>query len=152
VDERERVLVTLAGMRALMGIVWLSLLFGKLPPHFGRHDRDGLMHTLELARQHAVVGPLRDLVHRLVIPHFTLFGWIIFLLELITGILLLAGFHTRFGAWLGLTLSVVIVLFLGPAPHSWRFGLVLLVAWHVVLLATPCARRLSFDDRLGRDP
>ena len=99
-DERERVLLTLAGMRALMGIVWLSLLFGKFPPGFGRHTRDGLMHTFRLAEQHAAIGPLRDLVRRLVIPHFTLFGWIVFLVELVIGILLLAGFYTRIAAWI----------------------------------------------------
>jgi uncharacterized membrane protein YphA (DoxX/SURF4 family) len=152
VDERERVLLTLAGMRALMGIVWLSLLVSKLPPDFGRHDRDGLMHTFQLARQHALIGPLRDLMHRLVIPHFTFFGWLVFLVELAAGSLLVAGFHTRVGAWIGLGAALVMVVFLGPTPHTWSFALVLLVAWHVVLLATPCARRLSFDDRLGRDP
>ena len=125
-DERERVLLTLAGMRALMGIVWLSLLLGKLPPDFGRHDRDGLMHTF--------------------------FGYVIVLVELVAGVLLLTGFSTRLGAWLGLSLAILMVIFLGPAPHTWRFALVLFVAWHVVLLATPCARRLSLDDRLGRDP
>ena len=46
------------------------------------------MHTFELARRHAATGPLRDLVHRLVIPHFTLFAWITFLLELLAGLLL----------------------------------------------------------------
>jgi uncharacterized membrane protein YphA (DoxX/SURF4 family) len=152
VDERERVLLTLAGMRALMGIVWLSLLLGKLPPDFGRHDSDGLMHTFQLAEQHALIGPLRDLMQHLVIPHFTFFAWLVFLVELTAGILLLAGFHTRVGAWTGLGASLVMVVFLGPTPHTWSFALVLLVAWHVVLLATPCARRLSFDDRLGRDP
>jgi uncharacterized membrane protein YphA (DoxX/SURF4 family) len=152
VDERERVLLTLAGMRALMGVLWISLLFGKLPPDFGRHDRDGLMHTFRLAEQHALIGPLRDLVRRLVIPHFTFFGWLVFLVELTAGVLLVAGFHTRVGAWIGLGASLVMVVFLGPTPHTWGFALALLVAWHVVLLATPCARRLSFDDRLGRDP
>jgi uncharacterized membrane protein YphA (DoxX/SURF4 family) len=152
VDERERVLLTLAGMRALMGLVWLSLLFGKFPPHFGRHDRDGLMHTFRLAEQHAAIGPLRDLVRRLVIPHFTVFGWIVFLVELAIGILLLTGYYTRVGVWIGLIASLVMVVFLGHTPHTWRFALVLFVAWHVVLVATPCARRLSLDDRLGRDP
>jgi uncharacterized membrane protein YphA (DoxX/SURF4 family) len=152
VDERERVLVTLAGMRALMGIVWLSLLFSKLPPHFGRHDRDGLMHTFQLAREHAVIGPLGDLVHRLVIPHFTFFGYLTFIVELTAGLLLLTGYYTRIGAWIGLGVSLVMVLFLWHAPRSWGFALVLLVAWHAVLLLTPCARRLSLDDRLGRDP
>jgi uncharacterized membrane protein YphA (DoxX/SURF4 family) len=152
VDERERVLVTLAGMRALMGIVWLSFLVGKLPPHFGGNSRDGLRHTFELARQYALTGPLRGIVHRLVLPHFTRFAWIVVLFELVVGLLLLTGFHTRIGAWLGLLLAIVTTLFLGNAPHTWRFALVLLIAWHVVLLATPCARRLSLDDRLGRDP
>jgi uncharacterized membrane protein YphA (DoxX/SURF4 family) len=142
------VLLTLAGMRALIGVFWLSMLLGKPPPHFGRHANDGLMHTFELARQHAAIGPLRDLVRRLVIPHFTLFGWLTFVLELVVGLLLLTGFYTRIGAWLGLALSLVMVVFLG-APHAF---LALLVAWHLVLLATPCARRLSLDDRLGRDP
>ena len=41
--------MTLAGMRALMGGIWLLLLAGKLPPHFGRSDRNGLMHTFQLA-------------------------------------------------------------------------------------------------------
>jgi uncharacterized membrane protein YphA (DoxX/SURF4 family) len=91
-------------------------------------------------------------VHRLVIPHFTLFAWLTFLFGLLVGLLLLTGFCTRIGAWLGLALALAIVLFLGDAPHTWRFALVLLVAWHVVLLATPSARRLSLDDRLGRDP
>jgi uncharacterized membrane protein YphA (DoxX/SURF4 family) len=144
--------VTLAGMRLLMGIVWLTLLLGKLPPHFGRHGRNGLMHTFELARRHAVTGPLRGLVHRLVIPHFTLFAWVTFALELLTALLLVTGFYTRIGAWLGLTLALLTAVFLGNAPHSWRFALVLFVAWHAVLLLTPCARRLSLDDRLGRDP
>ena len=151
-DERERVLLTLAGMRALMGLLWISQLFAKLPPGFGRHDRDGLMHTFQLAEHHAVIGPLRDLVRRLVIPHFTFFGWLVFLVELTAGVLLLAGFHTRVGAFIGLGVALVMVVFLGPTPHTWSFALILLVAWHVVLLATPCARRLSFDDRLGRDP
>ena len=82
-------------MRALMGLVWLSLLFGKPPPDFGRHTNDGLMHTLELAQRYAAVGPLRDLVRRLVIPHFTFFGWLIFFAELLAGLLLLTGFYTR---------------------------------------------------------
>jgi uncharacterized membrane protein YphA (DoxX/SURF4 family) len=110
------------------------------------------MHTFRLAEQHAAIGPLRDLVRRLVIPHFTFFGWVVFLVELTAGVLLLTGYHTRIGAWIGLGASLVMVVFLGPAPHTWRFALVLFVAWHVVLLATPSARRLSLDDRLGRDP
>jgi uncharacterized membrane protein YphA (DoxX/SURF4 family) len=152
VDERERVLVTLAGMRILMGVLWLALLLRAMPPSFGRHHDDGLLHTFRLAEQHAAIGPLRDLVRHLVIPHFTVFGWIVFVLELAAGISLLVGLYTRAGAWIGLSLAILFSVFVGRSPHEWRLGLVLFVAWHVVLLATPCARRLSLDDALGRDP
>jgi thiosulfate dehydrogenase [quinone] large subunit len=152
VDERERVLVTLAAMRALMGVIWLSHLIWKLPPSFGRHRGSGLMSSFTFAEQYAVIGPLRDLVRDEVIPHFTLFGYIVFAVEATAGILLLIGLFTRVGAAFGLAQAIVISLFVGGAPHEWRFGLVLFIAWHVVLLATPCARRLSLDDRLGRDP
>jgi uncharacterized membrane protein YphA (DoxX/SURF4 family) len=152
VDERERVLVTLAAMRVLMGILWLSHLVWKLPPNFGRHRSNGLMHSFMFAERYAVIGPLRDLVRDEVIPHFTLFGSIVFVVEVTAGISLLAGFYTRVGASLGLAQAIAISLFVGGAPHEWRFGLVLFIAWHIVLLTTPCARRFSLDDRLGRDP
>jgi uncharacterized membrane protein YphA (DoxX/SURF4 family) len=152
VDERERVLVTLAAMRILMGILWLSNLIWKLPPSFGRHRSDGLMHSFLWAERYAVIGPLRDLVRDEVIPHFTVFGYIVFVVEALAGISLLLGFYTRVGASIGLAQAIVIAVFVGGAPHAWRFGLVLLIAWNIVLLATPCARRLSLDDRLGRDP
>lgn len=151
-DERERVLVTLAGMRILMGAVWIALLLRSMPPSFGRHRDEGLMHTFRLAEQHAAVGPLRDLVHHVVIPHLTVFGWIVFLAEATAGISLLVGLFTRVGAWVGLGLAILFSIFVGRAPHEWRLGLLLFVAWHVVLLATPCARRISLDDGLGRDP
>jgi uncharacterized membrane protein YphA (DoxX/SURF4 family) len=139
-------------MRILMGVVWLALLLRAMPPHFGKHRSDGLLHIFRLAEQHAAVGPLRDLVRHAVIPHFTIFGWIVFLVEAAAGVSLLVGFYTRVGAWIGLGLAVLFSLFLGRAPHEWRIGLLLFVAWHVVLLATPCARRISLDDALGRDP
>ncbi len=94
--------MTLAGMRLLMGIVWLSLL---------ARQAAAALRAARTRRAHAHVrarapsrrdGPLRGLVHRLVIPHFTLFAWIIFVLELLTGLLLVTGFYTRIGAWLGL--------------------------------------------------
>ena len=77
-DERERVLVTLAAMRVLMGILWLSHLIWKLPPDFGRHRSNGLMHSFLWAERYAVIGPLRDLVRDEVIPHYTEFGYIVF--------------------------------------------------------------------------
>ena len=77
-----------AGLRIFVGVVWIANLSWKLPPDFGRHDARGLLYSFELAHRWALVGPLRDLVGSVVIPHFTLFGWLVFGIELIAGVLL----------------------------------------------------------------
>ena len=41
--------------------------------------------------------PLRRFMAHVVIPHFTLFGWQVFLVEAVAGVLLLLGWHTRIG-------------------------------------------------------
>ena len=69
-----------------------------------------------------IVGPLRHLVGSVVIPHFTLFGWLVFAIELIAGVLLLLGLMTRLGALLGTAQSVAIIVLVGRAPSEWFWG------------------------------
>ncbi len=52
-DERERVLLTLAGVRAFMGVFWLVNLLWKLPTDFGEGEYWGLPRTLDIAQGHA---------------------------------------------------------------------------------------------------
>ena len=51
-----------------------------------------------------------------VIPHFTLFGWQVFLVEAIAGVLLLLGWHTRIGAVIGLLQAIAITVLTVRAP------------------------------------
>jgi thiosulfate dehydrogenase [quinone] large subunit len=97
-----------------------------------------------------VIGPLRDLVSDVVIPHFTLFGWLVFRVELVAGVLLLLGLWTRIGALVGLVQSIAITLLVVAAPGEWVWTYVMLVASGLVVLVTPSGRRLSLDARRGK--
>jgi uncharacterized membrane protein YphA (DoxX/SURF4 family) len=133
-----------------MGVLWLSNLSWKLPPGFGRHDPRGLMYSFQQAEHHAISEPLRRLVADTVIPHFTLFGWIVFVIELVAGVLLLLGWHTRVGALVGLAQSIAITVLTIRAPNEWAWGYALFVAVSLMLALVPSNARLSLDRWQGR--
>ncbi len=151
-DERERVLLSLAGVRAFMGVFWLVNLLWRLPTDFGKGNYRGLPRTLELAKAHAFTPPLRSLVDNVLIPHTTVLGWLLFALGLITGLSLLVGLLTRLGAVLGLLQAIAITLLIANAPGEWLYGYLMLILLSALLLLLPVSRRMSLDDALGRDP
>jgi uncharacterized membrane protein YphA (DoxX/SURF4 family) len=150
VRVRDRSALGLAGLRVLMGALWLSNLTWKLPPDFGRDQPRGLMYSFHQAEQHAVGEPLRRLMSDVVIPHFTLFGWAVFLVEAVAGVLLLLGWHTRVGAVVGLFQAIAITVLTVRAPDEWFWGYALFVAVSLVLALVPCNTRLSVDRLQGR--
>ena len=143
--ELSRILYALAGLRILLGVLWLANLSWKLPPDFGKDDPEGLLYNFQLAKEYAVVAPLRDIADSLLIPHFTAFGWLVFLVELAAGVLLLLGLWTRIGAALGLLQAIAITLLVVRAPDEWVWTYVMFVAISAVVLATPAGSRLSLD-------
>jgi hypothetical protein len=151
-DERERVLLTLAGVRVFMGVFWLVNLLWRLPTDFGGGDYWGVPHILETARHHGISPPVRCLVVHVLAPHMTAVGWVVFIAGLLTGLSLVFGIVTRLGAALGLLQAIVLTLFLGNAPGEWLYGYFMLVLLSSLLLLLPVSRRLRLDDALGRDP
>ena len=146
----ERAALALAGLRIFMGILWLANLSWKLPPDFGRDEPRGLLYAFRQAEHHAVVEPLRHLVRSVVIPHFTLFGSLVFSVELAAGCLLLLGLFTRVGALIGTAQSVTIAALVVRAPNEWFWGYAMFVLLNLLPLAAPSNARLSLDHRLGR--
>jgi thiosulfate dehydrogenase (quinone) large subunit len=146
--EGERTLLVLAGARIFLGVLWLANLAWKLPPDFGRDDPEGLLYNFELAAEHAVGAPLRTLANDVLIPHFTLFGWVVFLVELAIGLSLLLGLWTRVGALLGVGQAIAITLLVVRAPDEWIWTYLLLIAMSLVVALTPSGARLSVDTRL----
>ena len=151
-DERERVLLTLAGVRVFMGVFWLVNLLWKLPTDFGKGEYWGLPRTLEVARTHAFSPPVRRLVDDVLIPHLSIVGWLVFFLGLITGLSLVFGLLTRLGAFLGLLQAIAITALVANAPGEWLYGYLMLILLSGLLLVLPVSRRMSLDDALGRDP
>jgi len=148
--EAGRVLYALAGLRILLGVLWLANLSWKLPPDFGKNDPEGLLYNFRRAEHYAVIGPLRDIAREVLIPHFTLFGWLVFLAELAAGVLLLLGLWTRVGALIGLVQSIAITLLVVDAPNEWVWTYVMFIAIGIVVLVTPSGSRLSLDARRRR--
>ena len=137
-------------LRVFMGVLWLVNLSWKLPPDFGRNEPRGLLYSFRQAEQYAVAEPLRRLVADVVIPHFSIFGWQVFLVEAVAGTLLLLGWHTRIGAVIGLLQSIAITALTVRAPNQWSWGFALFVGVSLLLVLVPANLRLSLDRRQGR--
>jgi hypothetical protein len=151
-DERERVLLSLAGVRVFMGVFWLVNLLWRLPTGFGAGNYWGLPRTFEVARRYALTPVLRKLVSDVLAPHLTIVGWALFIIGLLTGLSLVFGLLTKLGAALGLLQALALTGLLSNAPGEWLYGYLMLVLLSSLLLLLPVSRRLSLDDALGRDP
>ena len=139
----------IAAARAIIGVLWLFSLRWKLPPDFMPAEGRGLMDWLELEVAHAAFPLYGLFVEQVVLPNFTLFAWLIFLTELAVGVSLLTGAFTRFGALLGLSLSLNLGIGLLEVPGEWPWSYAMLAMWHGVFLVTGAGRVWGLDG-LGR--
>ena len=64
--------ISLAVLRILAGLLWLSQVWWKVPPDFGENRRTGLWFWTHLAVDHPVFPPYSWLVQHLVLPRFQL--------------------------------------------------------------------------------
>lgn len=136
--------------RMLIGVLWLFSLRWKLPPDFVPAAGKGLMDWLQLEVQHPAFGFYADFVAKVVIPNFTLFAWLIFLAELLTGLSLLTGTLTRLGAALGLLMALNLGVGLLEVPGEWPWSYVMLAMWQGIFLVVGAGRLWGVDAWLRR--
>ena len=136
--------------RTLIGLLWLGSLRWKLPPDFAPATGRGLMDWLQLEVQHAAFGFYGDFVASVVIPNFGLFAWLVFLGELLVGLLLVTGAWTRLAAALGLLMALNLGVGLLGVPGEWPWSYIMLAMWHFVFLVTAAGRVLGLDAVLRR--
>lgn len=135
-----------ASARIVIGILWLYSLRWKLPPSFvPPADLRGLQDWLQLEVQHPAFDVYANFVHSVVLPNFTLFAWLIFLAELVVGLSLLLGFQVRWGALLGLLLSLNLLIGLLEVPGEWPWSYIMLAMWHGVFMVTGAGMVLGLD-------
>ncbi|MGD8623835.1 MAG: DoxX family membrane protein [Anaerolineae bacterium] len=148
--ERRASLWPIALSRVFIGLLWLGTLRWKLPPDFAPATGRGLLDWLYLEAQHPAFQFYGDLVQSVVIPNFTFFAWIIFLSELIVGLLLLTGTWTRLAGALGFVMSVNLGVGLLEVPGEWPWSYIMMAMWHGVFVVTAAGRVLGGDAWLRR--
>ena len=131
--------------RMLMGVLWLFSLRWKLPPDFDGGSERGLNEWLELEVEHAAVGLYGTIIEDLVLPNFTLFAWMLFVVELIVGLSLLTGTLTKAGALIGTALSVNLTIGLAEVPGEWPWSYAMMAMWHGTLFVAGAGRLWGVD-------
>ena len=133
------------GLRVLMGAMWWQQTLWKIPPNF-----DGLKFWMQQEADHAAIALQGTLVRDIVLPNLTVFGPLVYLVELIIGVTLLLGLFSRAGALLGLLMGLNLWLGLYSADGEWPWTymfLVMIQAWFVI---DPPGRVLGADVLLRR--
>jgi uncharacterized membrane protein YphA (DoxX/SURF4 family) len=141
-DPGQRVprAVGIWGLRVLMGTMWWQQTLWKIPPHF-----DGLQYWMHQEAEHAAIPLQARLVRDIVLPNLSLFGPLVYLVELTIGVSLLLGLFSRAGAVLGLLMGLNLWLGLYSAEGEWPWTymfLVMIQAWFAI---DPPGRALGVD-------
>jgi thiosulfate dehydrogenase (quinone) large subunit len=139
---------TLAAVRIVMGVLWLTNAGWKTPPDFGRSAGRGLYRFTSFAVEHEVFAPFAFVVREVVLPNFTVFGWATLLLEAALGAFLLLGLATRLWALIGAGMAAVITLSTLNAPGEWNWGYYMMIAIHLALFASASGRFGGLDGLL----
>lgn len=135
-------------IRILVGGYWLWEQHWKLPPTFGRNQPRGLMYSFQQGIEHPTVPLYKTFLSDVVVPHFTLFGWLIFLLEVSIGLSLVLGLFKRLGATLGVLQAVNLLVAQASTPEGPWIYLGILAA-NLFVLLTPSDAAWSVDNHLG---
>lgn len=137
--------IAAVGLRLLAGLLWLYNVSWKRAPDFGQDNDTGLYHFTALAVSDPVFPPYSWVVENLVLPNFTLFGWVVLAAETTLAVLLLSGAFVRLAAALGVAQSVAIGLSVALAPNEWPWAYAMMVGIHLMLLFSAAGRYLSVD-------
>ncbi len=131
------------GLRVLMGTMWWQQTLWKIPPNFS-----GLKYWMEQEADHAAIVLQGELVRMIVLPKLTLFGPLVYLVELVIGVTLLLGLFSRAGALLGLLMGLNLWLGLYSAPGEWPWTYMFLIIIQAIFVIDPPGRSLGADSLL----
>jgi len=135
----------LAGLRILVGLLWLYNVSWKRPPDFGESSGNGLYGFTKDAVDNPVFPPYSWVVENAVLPNFTVFGWVVLFVETALAVLLLTGTLVRIAALVGVGQSLAIALSVAGTPGEWPWAYWMMIGIHIVLLLTASGRVLAVD-------
>jgi thiosulfate dehydrogenase [quinone] large subunit len=137
--------------RMLFGLLWLDLGFQKAPWIITEGHRFGWLHGFVLKEiDHPTFGLYKGFLEGIVLPNFTLFGYLTFFTEIALGLSLLLGLFTVVGGIGGALWQLNIALGAYSVPGEWYWLWVLLIFPHLVFAHARAGRVLGIDQVLAR--
>jgi thiosulfate dehydrogenase [quinone] large subunit len=133
------------------GLLYLHMAFQKAPWVVSEGHRFGWLHGwIEKEIEHPTFGLYQAFLERIVLPNFTLFGFLSFLTEVALGLSLLLGLFTVLGGFGGALWMLNIALGSFSVPGEWPWVWFLQIAPQVVFAHTRAGRVLGLDQVLHR--
>ena len=140
----------LALVRILYGVLWWQQSKWKVPSDdFGRKSGGGLWYWVQQEIQHPTVLAYRDFLVNVMIPNWTLFGWMTLVTETFIGATLILGLFTRLGSLVAIGMALNITVGILSVPHEWVWTYAMLVALPVLFLLTGAGRSVGLDSLLA---
>jgi uncharacterized membrane protein YphA (DoxX/SURF4 family) len=132
--------------RLLYGVLWWQQSGWKVPSDdFGRKSGGGLWYWVQQEIQHPTVTAYKDFLVNVMIPHWTLFGWITLVTETFIAVTLILGLFTRLGSLVALGMAANITIGILNVPHEWGWTYTMLIMLPVLFLLTGAGRRFGVD-------
>jgi hypothetical protein len=101
--------------RIAMGVMWFEQARWKQPwDNYG-----GLRYWLQKSAEHPTFDWYKSFLESLVLPNYNLFGFQIWLVELLIAVLLFFGLFGRLGGLLGGLMSINLLIAMSKVPGEW---------------------------------
>ena len=143
---------TLLGLvRIAIGGMWFQQTQWKPPPNFGCQadpaavPNSGLCDWVGKEIAQPKFAWYRDFLVTYVQPNLDTLGWVIYLGELTTAVLLVLGLLTRLGGLLGAAQGVNLTIGLWGVEHEWYWTYIMLTLLNLTLALTAAGRWLGVD-------
>jgi len=132
--------------RLLYGVLWWQQSGWKVPSDdFGRKSGGGLWYWVHQEIQYPTILAYRDFLEKVMIPHWTFFGWMTLITETFIATTLILGVFTRLGSFVAIGMAANITLGILNVPHEWGWTYVMLIMLPVVFLFTDAGRSFGLD-------
>ena len=132
--------------RLMFGVLWLDAALQKAPWVIQDGQRFGWLYGwLWKEINHPTFGVYKAFLESVVLPHFTLFGYLSFFAEVTIGLSLLLGLCTVLGGVGGALWQFNIALGSYSVPGEWYWIWPLLIAPHLVFAHSRAGRSVGLD-------
>lgn len=134
--------------RIAFGLMWLHNASWTAPPSLGQGTGADLWYWVQEAIQYPAFAWYGSFLGDVVVPHFSLFGRLLFLLELSVGLLLLVGLFVRVFSTIGALLSLNLLLGLAAHPGKSFTTYAMMVLFHLLFITTNAGLNWGLDQVL----